>query len=136
MTASVTSPGVSRSRLWFGLLGGAIAWFIHLVAASFIAEWGCVSGLHERELLGFTVITWSLIAVSVFMIVVSLASAWSAYWVNHHYHKVTSQEQDDWAADIHGTDIYMAQVGVWSSAMFVFIIAAQCVPIFFFLRGC
>jgi hypothetical protein len=136
MTISVTIPSVRRSRLWFGLIGGAMAWLLHLIAASIIAEWGCVSGLYQRELWGMTAVTWLLVIVSVLMSLLAVAATWSAYWVDRVYREAEASERPDSTAETHATDVYMARVGLWSSALFVFIIIAQCVPIFFFLREC
>jgi hypothetical protein len=136
MSTSVTSPGVKRSQLWFGLLGGAIAWLLHLIVASIISEWGCTAGLYRREIFGITMVTWMLIAISILMLLLALLATWSAHRVNRHYREAAEQEPGFIEPDSHGTDVFMAQTGLWSSWLFVFIIAAQCVPIFFFLKEC
>lgn len=137
MTTSVTSPGVSRSRLWFGLLGGAISWLLHLIGASIISEWGCLAGLNRYELLGITAVAWMLIAISVVMTLVAVFATWFAYRVDRHYREIDSQHRgSEHDAEGHGTDIYIARVALWSSALFVFIILSQCVPIFYYLTQC
>jgi heme/copper-type cytochrome/quinol oxidase subunit 2 len=133
-TATVTTPGVSRSRLWFGLLGGAIAWFVHLFGASIISEWGCLSGLHQHELAGVNAVAWTLIALSAIMTIVAVAAAISAFQVNRQYNHAAEGGADE--SDEHGTEVYMARVGVWSSALFVFIILAESLPILYFLAEC
>jgi hypothetical protein len=133
-TQAVTTPGVSRSRLWFGLLGGAIAWFVHLVGASIISEWGCLSGLHQNELAGITVVAWMLIGLSVIMAIIAVVAASSAFQVNRHYNQAAGGDAHE--SDEHGTDVYMARVGVWSSGLFVLIILAESLPILYFLTEC
>lgn len=58
------SPSPERQRLatdawlWFGVLGGAIAWMLHLLLAYAIAEFGCVSPFHEVKRLGLSGVAW------------------------------------------------------------------------------
>lgn len=49
---------VSDLRLWFGVMGGAVAWFLHFVLAYLIAEFGCVNGWGEVHWLGLSAVAW------------------------------------------------------------------------------
>jgi hypothetical protein len=136
MTASITSPSVPRPRLWFGLFGGALAWLVHLVGASIAAEWGCVAGLDRWQLLGVSAVAWLVIAISVLTLLAAAGATWSAYHVNRHYHDAAGHQRDTDAFDEHGTDVYMARTGLWTSGLFVFIIAAESIPVLYFLTEC
>ena len=136
MTAVANRSKVERSRVGFGLFGGAIAWLVHLVAASIIAEWGCISGLHRYQFLGITAIAWSVIAISVVALLVAAAATWIVYRASQHYDDVAETGQSAHVYDASGTDKFLARVGLWSSALFVFIIAVQSLPILYFLKEC
>ncbi len=136
MTAAVTSPDNERPRAGLGLFGGALAWLIHLVAASIISEWGCVSGLHRYELLGITAIAWSVIVLSIVALAAAAAATWAVYRLNRHYHELGENQQSPDVFDVHGTDAFLARVGLWTSGLFVFIIAVQSFPILYFLTEC
>jgi|GEM_PF-1878454 len=136
MTAAASLPEVERPRVGFGLFGGAIAWLVHLVAASIIAEWGCISGLHRYQFLGITAIAWSLIALSVVALLVAVAATWVVYHANQRDEGVTETGDSADVYDTRGTNKFLARVGLWSSALFVFIIAVQSLPILYFLKEC
>lgn len=139
MTASVTHPGTPRSRLWFGMFGGAIPWFAHLVGASIIAEWGCLAGIDRQQFLGITAVAWGVIALSGVALAVALAAAWSAYQTWQPYRDDAdgqAAEDEQTALDQRGTDAFMARTGLWTSGLFVFIILVESFPILYFLSAC
>jgi hypothetical protein len=45
---------ISRPALWFTLWSGAVAWLLHLLLVYGIAEFGCGSGLGDRQVLGIS----------------------------------------------------------------------------------
>lgn len=124
-------PRVSRTALWFGFLGGAVAWTLHLLAASFISEWGCLTGLARWQWLGLTSIAWLLIAASVLMLLLAIWATWVAYRLQHQLSEAGSTPLDR-----HGTATFLARAGLITNGVFTFIILAQCVPIFYFLSRC
>src|SRR5687768_2504269 len=64
MSAVLQSVGQSRAAIWFGLFGGAIAWTVHLMLAYAAAEFGCVGGLGDRDYLGFSLVAWLEVALT------------------------------------------------------------------------
>src|SRR5690606_28092051 len=108
----------------------------HLVAASIISEWGCVSGLRRYEFLGITAVAWSVIVLSVAALLAAAAATWAVYRLNRHYHEMQESQQSEEVFNIHETDVFLARVGLLTSGLFVLIIAAQSFPILYFLTGC
>jgi hypothetical protein len=131
MNAVPSSPAVSRRSLWFGSLGGAFAWLVHLLASWSISEFGCFAGLHRTTLLGLTIVAWALIALSAAMLSASLAATWVAYRsdcrIRRHGFRTNTADE---------TAGFLARAGLVASGLFALIIAAQTIPIFFYLRSC
>jgi preprotein translocase subunit SecG len=125
----VKAHDVSRTALWWGLLGSGIAWLLHLLLAYAIAEFGCVLYVERYSFLGITLVAWLLIAVTV---LTAAAAGVAALVAVRASRKITG---DDIYAT-RGTAEYMARVGVLASVLFIFVILVQSVPIFFYLRHC
>lgn len=51
--------------LWFGVIGGAVAWLLHLLFAYAIADFGCVSDFRNVRWLEFSGLAWSVGGLSV-----------------------------------------------------------------------
>jgi hypothetical protein len=136
MAAATITPDVERPRIGFSLFGGAIVWLIHLVASSLIAEWGCVSGLHRYQFLDITAIAWSVIALSVAALLVATAATWVAFRLYRHHNNFSKDSTGDQVYDTDETAWFLVRVGLWSNALFVFIIAAQGFPILYYLSDC
>ena len=130
-TALTNGPSVGRVAVWFGALGGAIAWLAHLLLAYFISEFGCFSGLHGRTLGGLTAVAWAVLAVSAAMLLIAVAAAWVAYRsdrkIRGHGFRTNTPE---------GAAGFLARSGAATSGLFALIIIAQSIPIFFFLKDC
>lgn len=60
---------------WFGLLGGAIAWFVHLAGGSVIAEAGCVAPGSIFTWLGISAVAWALVLLTLGTLATTIASA-------------------------------------------------------------
>jgi hypothetical protein len=127
----VQDHDVSRSALWIGLLGGGVAWLAHLLFAYAVAEFGCLTEFGHRQFAGITYVAWMLIIVSIVTALGAAASAWIAV---RTIAKFPLDEAD--IAETRGTGHYMARTGVYSSIIFIVIIAVQTVPIFFYLKDC
>jgi hypothetical protein len=124
-------PRVSRGALWFGLLGGGFAWLAHLISAYVIAEFGCISGLGERLGWGVTVVAWMVIGLSVLMLSIAAAATFVARRSRQRLAQEPVGDLDD-----AGPEFYMARAGFITSALFLFIILVESVPIFFYLKHC
>lgn len=127
----------SRARLWFGMFGGAVAWTVHLIAASITAEWGGFAGLDQWKLLGVTSIVWAIFALSLVLGVAALVSALLAYraWRRvNEVHAALDDDNDPWDSGTGDSTRLMALAGLVLSGLFLLIIVAQTIPLLFYLR--
>lgn len=127
-----TDGRVTDLRLWFGVMGGAIAWLLHLLLSYGISEFGCVSSFRERQLLGITGVAWLEITVTV----LSLALAFGATLVAHHSKRQFAGLIDSARLESNDPRVFMARSGVMASGLFVFIILVQALPVLYYLREC
>lgn len=134
MTDSTTTPIPSRLALWFSMLGGAVAWGLHLISASLISEWGCFSGLHEFEYGGVTLVAWLLVIVS---LLATLLAAWATWVAWRLQTSMTGLPASTFDIDApRETDAFLARTGTATSGLFLFIILAESLPILFYLSDC
>jgi hypothetical protein len=120
---------VSRAGLWFGLLGGGVAWLTHLLASYVIAEFGCLSNWGQNKFLGVTWLAWLLLGVSFLTLGWAGVATYVAYRSKQRLGNFESSEGPTSA-------VYMARAGYITSGVFLFIILVESVPIFFFLQSC
>lgn len=121
----------SRAALWFGLLGGAFAWTIHLVAAYGIAEFGCAGRLAEHEYLGITSVAWFELALSIATTLVATASTIMAYRTFRRLRSTAARDDTHVAAERN-----TARAGLLTSGTFTFIIIFESIPILYYLHHC
>lgn len=126
-TTAVT--GVSGWRLWFALLGGAVAWTGHLMLAYAISEFGCTSGIGRRSVLGVSAVSWMLLLMSAAMIAL-------AAWAYATAGGVGRGARGTSHPDEHSTAEYVAHFGRIANGLFLFIVVIESVPIFFYLGRC
>ena len=119
-----------RTGLFFGALGGAVAWSAHLGLAYLVAEFGCLAGMQRYTMMGVTSIAWLVIAVSI----VTLAASGAATLVAWRAHRRLGGGTDD--DEPSGADAYLAWFGVITSGLFTFVIAVQALPVLFYLSHC
>ena len=108
-----TSPGESLA-LWIGVLGGPVLWLVQLQTLYMLVPWVCTSGKH-----------WALyLASSVFFILAGapLVVAWRC-------RQTVDPEFRDSVGS--GRRIFMANLGVLVSGLFLLVILAQAIPSFF-----
>jgi hypothetical protein len=129
-TAKADEPVVGRGALWFGLLGGGVAWALHFLTAYVLAEFGWVSGWGRSEYLGVTFRAWMLLGVSLLM-VLGAGTATFVAWRSRRLMSLNSSQAGNSESE---AARYMARAGYITSAMFLFIILVESVPIFFFLQ--
>jgi hypothetical protein len=130
MTSELTGERpVARGALWFGLMGGAVAWLAHFLAVWLIAEFGCIMAA-GRPPAGFISTTAFLLIVAT---VICLAAAAAATIVGH---RAGRRLREEGAGSDERVSYFMARGGAISSGLFAFFIAVQSLPIFFFLDHC
>ena len=122
---------ISRLHLWFGLLGGALAWTAHLLLAYTVAEFGCVSTFKELSYLGISAVAWLLIGITAIALLVASAATLVAYRSNTRMHARLSESVTE-----NDPRAYVAFTGFITSALFTLTIVVESVPIFYYLRSC
>src|SRR5687768_10869842 len=122
---------VSRGALWFGLLGGAVAWTVHLMLAYAAAEFGCVGRLGERSYLGISLVAWLELALTVATTMAAGAATVVAY---RSHRRLRSDDAEEDAAG--AAERYTAWAGLLTSALFTFIILFESIPILYYLHSC
>lgn len=128
---TVRHPRVGQFALWFSLLGGGLAWLLHLLLTYGLAEFGCVSGWPDFTFLGMTGLDWLLLGASALSIGLAGVSIWVSYRVEK-YLEPFQTEGPDWPTPEH----HVAKVGRVANLLFILIIFVQTIPIFFFLNEC
>ncbi len=131
MTGRSTTAAAGPGRLSFGLFGPAIAWLVHLVAVAMIAEWGCISGIHESEFLGVTAVAWGVVSVTIVTALVAVAGTWVAF---HAYRQQRGSDAE--RSRDERTDLFMSKAGLLAGTLFVLIILVESIPVLYFLAGC
>jgi hypothetical protein len=122
---------VNQVALWYGALGGMIAWTLHILLAYLIAEFGCETGQDVHVYAGVMLPAWLLLGMSATMIVLSAGSIASAYAC------LKRIRTDDGDSTLRSeSEHYLARAGVISGALFTFIIVIQTIPTFSYLSGC
>jgi hypothetical protein len=129
---SAIQQQVRQVKLWFGLVGGALAWLAHLMIAYAVAEFGCVGGMDSWHALGISVVAWIVIAVSAITFVIASVAAIMAYRIGL---LLSGLEKHQSTAAIAG-ETYAAKAGWLTSGLFALVIAVETVPILYFLREC
>jgi len=123
---------VTEFWLWFGVLGGAIAWLLHLLLAYGIAEFGCVSSWGERHWLGISLVAWLEALLSVSMLILCLFS----WRIARRNSQILLRESGPSEQAGHAARVFMARSGELSGGLFGLIIAVQSIPFVFYWNGC
>lgn len=125
-------PTVSRLTAQFSLLGGGIAWLIHLLTAYVIGEFGCMAGWGDWIVGGLSMVAWLLLAVTGLTAAMAAAAAWASECTR----RVLSGKGGDESVVAAENKLFIARVSLILNAVFAFIILVQGIPIFFYLRSC
>ncbi len=122
--------GVSRLRLAAGLLGGMVAWLLHLAGAWYIAEWGCQRGFPALALGPLNGVVVALLGLTV----ATVGLAAGAGMIARRCRRELATVREEGIAAAAGYDT--ARLGVMLDAAGLMIILVQSIPIFFYLRAC
>jgi hypothetical protein len=123
----------SEGVLWFGMLGGAVAWVLHLLSIYATSEWGCSSRGLRHLFLGAMGTTWLLIGVTLAMAALAGTAAWQAHRKEQEARSHPASGDGEEAAHSRMSIAHLARV---ASSLFVLIILVESVPTFFFLQSC
>lgn len=122
---------VGRTALWFGLLGGATAWTLHLMLAYIVAEFGCVGRLANYDYLGITLVAWLELALTV----ATTLGAGMATAVAYRSHRRLRSP-----AVVDNLELAAERSTVWAglltSGTFTFVIVFESIPILYYLQTC
>jgi hypothetical protein len=121
----------NRGGLWFGLLGGAIAWTVHLLGAYGIAEFGCIGRLHDHVVSGISLVAWLEIALTAAMTLVAAVATAVAY----RRHAALRLDEPPGHVAVAAAR-HTAWAGVLTSGLFTFIILFESIPILYYLQDC
>lgn len=128
MPTAASQVKVGRPTLWFGVLGGAIAWTLHLMLAYATAEFGCIGRLGDQSYLGISTVAWLELALTVAMASASSAATAVAYRSHRRLHSNAETAGPD--------EKPIALAGLLMSGLFTLIILFESIPILFYLRAC
>lgn len=123
---------VSRSTSRFSLLGGGIAWFLHLIAVYIIGEFGCVAGWGDWIVGGLSMVAWSLLLATLLTAGLAGAAALTAA----HSRKLLGSAQGDADAVPVENRAFIARLANLTNGVFLFVILVQAIPIFHYLQAC
>lgn len=123
--------GANRGAVWFALLGGGVAWTLHLLLAYAVAEFGCLSGLGEKQLGGLTLVAWLLLGVTAGALALAAAATLVAAGIRRR-----SREPSEVQTEPACTLAFSGRLALATNVVFTLVIAVQSVPIFYFLRSC
>ncbi|WAL69561.1 hypothetical protein ORV05_17885 [Amycolatopsis cynarae] len=122
MTAPAVSPKAHHRGgllLWFAVLGGAIAWALHLAAAWSTDELACFAGHHEISGTPLYVVITLMVVIPG---VIALAALGTALLVRHRTSGTAVEEGRPDGTRRDRTRL-LATVGIWANLLFVAIIA-------------
>ena len=121
---------METATVWFGILGGAVAWTLHLLGAYLIAEFGCELGIDRRVYGGINIVAWSLLGTSAVMVAVAAASCIVGW-------RIMARKSRGGESNVRErTNRELARTGAVANGLFTFVIAIQSIPIVFYLRSC
>ncbi len=125
---------VAPGLIWFVLLGGAIAWAVHLLAAYALGEFGCVAGWGHIYFRGLHLVAWLVLAVTLITAVVTAAALWASVRMERRLEQAGAGEEAALEPDRPAP--FAARFGVITNGLFLFIILFEAVPVLYFLRHC
>ena len=140
MSRPAPGPGeVSRARIWLGLWGGGLAWLVHFLTIYALAEFGGLSGLGERLVLGVSLVVWLVFAATLLTLLAAGAAiriSWSTSRRAREHDSATSGDLDADAAPGPASDLFAGRVGWIAGALFAVAIVFEAIPALFYLRAC
>jgi hypothetical protein len=92
---------------------------LHFLAVWVIAEFGCFTRLANLGPFGFSWVAWLILAVSLLCLVMAAGVSYLS-----------------WRYSRGGEACFAARVGVVANPMFMLIIIAETLPVFYYLKDC
>ena len=116
----------------FSMLGGGMAWLLHLLLAWIFSEFGCISGLGDRNWAGLSMVAWSIILITVITSGIAFFATFTSAKAGERLKWATG----DAAPIAEENQGFIARFSFIMNAIFLFIILMQAIPIIFHLRAC
>jgi hypothetical protein len=113
------------------LVGGGVAWLMHLLLAYLVAEFGCLAGLDEVRFLGITAVAWMLVGVSLLAFGGGTAATLLSWRIWQRQKARLGTETEDAKAGE-----FAAGTALIANLIFVFVILVESIPIVYFLHDC
>ena len=107
--------------IWSCLWGGGIAWMLHLMTVWVAAEFGCISGLGVPGAWGISQVAWLVIGLSGLCFGLAGLASYASW---------------RWCPRTAGNGAFVYRYGIAANPIFMLIIVAQTLPVFFHLKDC
>lgn len=120
--------------LWFGFLGGAVAWALQFGIGYGLVEIACNSDRLAFTILGISAADLLSLLATLLAVLTALSAAVIAY-LSQPLGIWGSATEESGAPEARGRSRFMAYTGVIMNVIFLLAIIAQALP-FFFLRTC
>lgn len=121
-----TEREVSLKEVWFGVLGGAIAWSVHFLVLYFLVEALCVTGTAGTRVFGFALPAFVIAIVTVVALLVAFGAAVVAH---RSWRRWRGSEHDE--VRLRGSGAHLLFLGLLLNGFFVLMILVETLPIFF-----
>ncbi len=118
----MTAAKFSRLGLWSRLWGGGVAWLLHFMGIWVAAEFGCLSSLARPGWAGISLVAW-------LVLILSAASIGLTAWYTIHAWSREFQSGEE-------TDGFLHRFARVANCIFLLVIVAQTLPVFFYLKDC
>ena len=115
------------------MLGGALAWLAHLMAAYGIAEFGCVGEAGQETWLGISVLSWAVIGATVVTELIALAAIVAAWFAAPRPAGAPAITDDE---PVQQSRSQTGHIAVLTSALFAAAIVFETIPIVYYLQSC
>ena len=116
---------VNNKQLWFGVGAAAIAWALHLVIVYAFQSTACHWGFLQFDIMGINALRLLLLALTILAGAVVVTSGLTSYRNHQRLRESGARE----AGEPEGRFLFMTQVGILLSALFLLSIVFSLFPI-------
>lgn len=116
---------VSNKRLWFGIGAAAVAWALHLVIVYGFQSTACHWGFLQFDILGINALRLALLALTILAGAIVVSGGLTSFRNNRRLEEGGARE----AGEPEGRYLFMTQVGILLSALFLLSIVFSLFPI-------
>lgn len=135
MQAAATAtaePRPSPKSVWLVLLGGALAWLVHLVGSYLIADFGCTGAIRHATFAGVSGVAWSIIVFSIVMTIVTAVP----FVVSYRRWRRYEQEADEESPKARRPWLFTSWISFGMNATFLFAVIFETIPVLYYLPNC